>query len=192
MLGVIEKLNVLKRFSKIEIDYFSIFSILDYQHLSTDNHPLTWMNRIEQIPALDSMHWSRKERRKIVSKLLSFLLLLLPTLAYPFPLMSKTSLWKKSKPLPKKGLYTDLYKAGWPVMDVNYWLDFDVVMLPETWKFSWHFFPLISFFGAPIENDLVWREYLIFQNYTHCSRVCWLSIIVLICELVGVIISDDI
>ena len=103
------------------------------------------------------MRWSRKERRKIVFKLLSFLLLFLPTLTYPFHLMPKTSLWKKSKPLPKKGLYTDLYNAGWPVMDVNYWLDFDVVMLPVTWKFSWCFFPLISFFGAPIENDLIWR-----------------------------------
>lgn len=33
---------MLKRYSKTEIDYFLIFFFhLDYQHLSTDNHPLT-------------------------------------------------------------------------------------------------------------------------------------------------------
>lgn len=56
----------------------------------------------------------RKDGRKIVSKLLLFLLLLMLALTYPFHLMPKTPLWekKKSKPLPKKGLSTDLYKAG--------------------------------------------------------------------------------
>lgn len=58
-------------------------------------------------------------------------------------------------------------------MDVNYWLDFDEVMLlPETWKFS-DTFSLNLFFGAPIENVFSFlEEYLIFQNYTHVPEHC--------------------
>lgn len=41
MLGIIEKVNMLKRYSKTEISYLNFFPILDYQHLSADNYPLT-------------------------------------------------------------------------------------------------------------------------------------------------------